>query len=257
MKKNQGQLPDYVIRFSLARRVEHHVNALLFIALVITGLSQRYHEAGWAIWVIQKLGGIDSTRLVHRYAGILFAIVIVQHLAIACYGVIFRGWQPSMVINKNDFVDALTNLKYYFGLVDEPARCDRYDYKQKFEYWGVTLGGILMVATGLILWYPVQLFRLLPFLPGQFIPAAKVAHANEAMLALLVIVVWHIYNAVFSPEVFPLDTSIFTGKISLKRLQHEHPLEYEELFPEVGSEPPVKGDPSGEALPAIGPSGQV
>ncbi|MFI5323980.1 MAG: hypothetical protein ACHQ6U_10705, partial [Thermodesulfobacteriota bacterium] len=48
---------------------------------------------------------------------------------------------------------------------------------------------------------------------------------NEALLAFLVIVIWHIYNAIFSPEVFPLDTSIFTGKISRERMLHEHPLE--------------------------------
>jgi len=69
----------------------------------------------------------------------------------------------------------------------------------------------------------------MPFLPGQVIPAAKVAHTNEAMLALLVIVIWHIYNSIFSPEVFPLDTAIFIGKISIKRMLHEHPLEYEAL----------------------------
>jgi hypothetical protein len=48
-------------------------------------------------------------------------------------------------------------------------------------------------------------------------------------LAFLVIIVWHLYNAIFSPEVFPLDTSIFTGKISVSRMKHEHPLEYERI----------------------------
>ena len=61
------------------------------------------------------------------------------------------------------------------------------------------------------------------------IPAAKAAHSNEALLAFLVIVVWHLYNSIFSPEVFPLDTAIFTGKISVSRMKHEHPLEYERI----------------------------
>ena len=39
------------------------------------------------------------------------------------------------------------------------------------------------------------------------------------------------------PEIFPLDTTIFSGKMSVARLEHEHPLEYERLFPErVGAE---------------------
>jgi cytochrome b subunit of formate dehydrogenase len=79
-----------------------------------------------------------------------------------------------------------------------------------------------MAATGLSLWFPTLVVR---FLPGELIPIAKALHTNEALLALLVIVVWHIYNAVFSPEVFPIDTTIFTGKISRERMLHEHPIE--------------------------------
>ena len=86
-----------------------------------------------------------------------------------------------------------------------------------------------MIMTGLTLWFPTKVFHLIPFLPGQIIPAAKALHTNEAMLAFLVIVIWHIYNSVFSPDVFPLDTAIFTGWISKERMIHEHPLEYERL----------------------------
>ena len=48
-------------------------------------------------------------------------------------------------------------------------------------------------------------------------------------MAFLVVIVWHIYNAHLNPDVFPFDTTIFTGKISVERLHHEHALEYERL----------------------------
>ena len=220
-------------RFSWGRRIEHLVGALVFIILALTGLAQRFHTSGWANWLIGFLGGIDATRVVHRWAGLLFTALLAGHVAISVYGLLVLRWRPSMVVNRKDFSDALTNLRYYFGLCDSPARCDRFDYRQKFEYWGVILGGMLMILTGFMLWYPVQLFAWLPFLPGQVIPAAKAAHTNEAMLALLIIVVWHIYNSVFSPEVFPLDTSILTGRISRSRMLHEHPLEYERITREA------------------------
>jgi hypothetical protein len=79
-----------------------------------------------------------------------------------------------------------------------------------------------MVLTGFALWYPIDVTR---FLPGEIIPAAKALHTNEALLILLLVAVWHAYNAIFSPEVFPLDTSIFTGYMSRDRMAHEHPLE--------------------------------
>lgn len=229
MKGRQKHKEEYRTRFSKGRIIEHQANAIAFIILVVTGVSQRFHDTSIAEWVIMNLGGIDRTRLVHRFTGLVFTVLTLQHVIVASYGVIFRRWAPTMVINKKDFTDAIDNLRYYFGITEWPARCDRFDYKQKFEYWGVVVGGLLMIVTGLTLWFPTTVFRWLPFLPGQIIPAAKAAHTNEAMLAMLVIVIWHIYNSVFSPEVFPLDTSIFTGKISKERMMHEHPLEYERI----------------------------
>ncbi|MDP2166838.1 MAG: cytochrome b/b6 domain-containing protein [Thermodesulfovibrionales bacterium] len=231
-------------RFGPYRIIEHQANVVVFAVLVITGLSQRYHAASWAQWLVMTLGGIDMVRFIHRSTGLVFSLFLIQHIAVAAYGLIFKKWGPSMIINKKDFSDAIDNLRYYFGITDRPARCDRYDYKQKFEYWGVTVGGVLMVITGLTLWFPTEIFSLLPMLPGQIIPAAKVAHTNEAMLAFLVIAIWHIYNSIFSPEVFPLDTSIFTGWISEERMIHEHPLEYERLTGEKlegGHEAETKG----------------
>jgi len=79
-----------------------------------------------------------------------------------------------------------------------------------------------MVVTGLVLFFPVTTSM---FLPGQIIPAAKMAHSNEGLMAFLIITIWHIFNAHLNPDVFPFDTSIFTGKISRERMEHEHPLE--------------------------------
>jgi formate dehydrogenase subunit gamma len=43
-------------------------------------------------------------------------------------------------------------------------------------------------------------------------------------------VVWHTYGVILRPEIFPLDTTIFTGKMSVERLKEEHTLEYERIF---------------------------
>ena len=55
-------------------------------------------------------------------------------------------------------------------------------------------------------------------------------HSNEALLAFAIVLLWHMYSAHLSPESFPMDTSIFTGKIRKDHLRHHHPLEYEERF---------------------------
>jgi len=226
MQKSDLIVDGKIRRFSNYRIIEHQLNMTVFAILVITGLSQKFHGYNLSQWIIINLGGVDAVRLIHRYAGVCFTVLTIAHIVVASAGVIFRKWPASMVINKKDFTDAIENIRYYFGTTDQPAQCDRYDYKQKFEYWGVVVGGLLMIATGLILWFPAAVVR---YLPGELIPAAKAAHTNEALLAFLVIIVWHLYNAIFSPEVFPLDTAIFTGKISVSRMKHEHPLEYERI----------------------------
>lgn len=233
---------EYINRLGSFRLVEHWLNAGAFVLLVITGLSQKFHTYDLSQWIITVMGGIDTTRLVHRYSGIALAYLTIQHILIASFGMLFLKWQPSMVIHLKDFQDAIDNIRYYLGLTEHPARCDRFDYKQKFEYWGVVIGGMLMIATGLALWFPTVVTR---FLPGQIIPVAKALHTNEALLAFLVIIIWHIYNAIFSPEVLPIDTVIFTGKISKKRMMHEHPLEYERMFGvSLGEEHEVHGHPA-------------
>lgn len=224
---------DMIRRFSTARILEHWLAVATFGILVTTGLAQKYFSLDISHWLILNLGGIDALRLIHRYTGIVFLVSISSHIIVGMTGVVLRRWQPSMVINKNDFTDAVHDIRYYIGLENSPARCDRYSYKQKFEYWGILTGGCLMVATGITLWFPAFVTRLLP---GELIPVAKALHSNEAMVIVLLIAVWHIYNSIFSPEVFPLDTSIFTGYISRERMRREHPVELARIEQASGDE---------------------
>lgn len=209
-------------RFSSHRILEHWLIILTTMVLFATGLCQRFWHLEMSQWFILKLGGIDNVRLLHRYTGLLFSFELMTNVFVGTMGVIRGKWQPSMFITKKDYEDAIHNIKYYFGFENQLAKCDRYDYMEKFEYWTILIGGFLMFMTGVILWTPTLVTRILP---GEIIPAAKALHSNEAMLIFLINAVWHIYNSIFSPEAFPLDTSIFTGYISRERMVREHPLE--------------------------------
>lgn len=220
-ESTKGQ-KEKIRRFTPFRIAEHWLTMLTFGTLVGTGLVQSFFSLEISRWIILKAGGIDMIRLVHRCTGIVFFIATFTHVVTAAMGVVMRRWQPSMVITKNDFMDATHDMKYYLGIETSPALCDRYTYKQKFEYWGILTGGLLMIVTGIILWFPVLIAR---YLPGQLIPLAKALHSNEALVIVLLIAIWHIYNSIFSPEVFPLDTSVFTGFISRERMIREHPIE--------------------------------
>ncbi len=209
-------------RFCTMRVIEHWIQLTTFSILVTTGLSQKFFTLDLSRWIILHMGGINNVRIVHRYTAILFSLAVAAHILTAIVGLVVKRWQPSMVITQNDFRNAVHNIRYYLGNERYPAPGGKYSYTQKFEYWGILTGGLLMISTGAVLWKPMLITS---FISGEIIPAAKVLHTNEALVVFLIIALWHIYNAVFSPEVFPLNTSIFTGSISRKRMLHEHIVE--------------------------------
>jgi cytochrome b subunit of formate dehydrogenase len=213
---------EYVVRFSLQQRLEHFVTMAVFALLCLTGLPQKFYTAGWAAALVDLFGGIDRTRWVHRACGLILALSTVVHFANASRAMLSKKVGFTMVPDRKDFEDAILQLKFYLGMSQQHPKYDRYDYKQKFEYWGLVFGNVIMVATGFVLFFPVQFANLIP---GQIIPAAKVAHSNEGLMAFFVITIWHIFNAHLNPDVFPFDASMFTGKISRERMLHEHPLE--------------------------------
>jgi formate dehydrogenase subunit gamma len=217
----------YVLRFSWWARLQHAAVILLFGMLLLTGMPQKWPYLELSRRIIEHLGGIFAVRWLHRAAGVAFCGLLLAHLAVAIGGALSRRIQPSMLLARKDFRDALDFLRYCTGYAEEPPRFGRFDYRQKFEYWGMVFGGVVMAVTGFILYFPIAVSRLLP---AELIPAAKAMHSYEALLAFLIVLVWHLFAVILSPEVFPIDTTIFTGRIRKDRLRHEHPLEYEDLF---------------------------
>jgi formate dehydrogenase subunit gamma len=221
---------EWVVRFNVSQRLQHLVLAVSFVGLVITGLPQKYTDWPLATWTINQLGGIDSARLIHRSFAVAFVLLALYHVLEIGFMAVRGRLRPTMVPNLKDVFDALTMLRYSLGLASTPPRFDRYEYRQKFEYWGIVFGTTIMITTGLTLWFPIVVTKVLP---GEFVAAAREAHGSEATLALLTIVTWHLYSVVLSPAAFPGDLSIFTGRISRERMKEEHPLEYRRLVDEA------------------------
>lgn len=240
--------PEYFTRFNLSQRIEHVILMVSFTMLSVTGLAQRFYTAGWAQWVIAALGGIGSTRLIHRGFAVIFILSIVYHLGYVAYQLLVRHVEPTMLPSLKDFRDVVATLRYSFGFSDRRPQFGRFDYRQKFEYWGIIFGSAIIILSGFFLAYPVLVTQVFP---GQLIAAAKEFHGNEAMLAVLTIVIWHLYDVVFKPGIFPGDTTIFSGKISKERILEEHPLEYAEMVG-TGGAAEAAGEPAEE--PAEGPA---
>ncbi len=220
------------IRFDPGQRLEHIVTLVSTAVLALTGLPQKFHDQDISRFLISGLGGIEFVRTVHHFFAILLAAGAIYHVLRVMYGILIRGSRLSMVPTLNDAMDAWKSVLYFVGRTKEKPRFDRFTFGEKFEYWALVWGTLIMGLTGFIMWFPTKATL---FMDGVWVPVAKMAHGWEAVLATLSLLVWHMYHV----HVKSLNTSMFTGKMSREHMLEEHPLEYARLIAEEGEVEPV------------------
>lgn len=215
--------PQTFVRFDVLRRIEHILLIVSFSTLALTGLPQKFPTAGISIFIVNLLGGIEMLRIIHRVAAVLFMFEAIYHLADAGYRLYVKREEADMLPGPNDIRDALKAFLFNLGFAKHRPKMGRFNFIEKAEYWAVVWGLLIMALTGFMLWNPIATTTALP---GQAIPAAKVAHGAEAVLAVLAILIWHFYFV----HLKKLNLSIFTGRISLEEMEEEHGAELEKLL---------------------------
>ena len=209
----------YIVRFSLGQRLEHLVLILSFTTLAITGLSQSFYMNPVGNFILTSLGGIESARLVHHLAAILFIIQSFYHVAVFLDEIFVHRQISRMFPAWSDVTDAIQMIKFNLGLAKRHPLFDRYNFEEKAEYWALVWGTIAMGLTGLVQWFPAKLTSIFP--AGWIIPVSRALHRWEAILAVLAILTWHFYHSIIKT----LNLSIFSGNMSVEQMEEEHPLE--------------------------------
>ncbi|MBT8087427.1 MAG: hypothetical protein KJO46_05300, partial [Gammaproteobacteria bacterium] len=219
---------QWVRRFRRKNIRMHVVIITTFVLLALTGLPLKFEYAPWAQGLVDLLGGIDSTRFLHRLAAIGTFGYMIVHVLDVVYRAFVRGekgmfWGPnSMTPQPKDVRDFVGNLRYFLYLGERPPG-DRWTYFEKFDYLAVFWGVAIIGLSGLFLWFP-DFFT--SFLPGWTLNAAHVIHSDEALLATGFIFFYHFFHTHLRPESFPMDLVVFLGKMPLERFKAERPLEY-------------------------------
>jgi len=214
--------PKTYLRFPLSRRIEHILLLSTFIILAGTGLPQKYPNSPISVFIAQSLGGIENLYKIHHFTTVIVMLAIVYHMLTIAYYVFVMRSKWSMMMFPQDIKDALQALFYNLGFAKTAPKMGRYTFEEKFEYWAFVWGYSVMAVTGFIMWNPVTAMK---FIPGEFFPAARSAHGGEAVLAVLAIIVWHMYHV----RIKRTNNSIFTGNLSEEAMMEEHPLELEDV----------------------------
>jgi cytochrome b subunit of formate dehydrogenase len=233
-------------RFSPFERFLHMLVVTSFLLLVITGMPLKFYYSDWAKVIFNLIGGAGVARSLHHFGAVMTFTYFVLHLGELgtslwqrragirnpvtgrielkrCFGILFGP--DSMVPSIQDLRDFIDHQKWFFGKGPRP-QFDRWTYWERFDYLAVFWGVAMIGVSGLILWFP-KFFTT--FLPGWSINIAQVIHSDEALLAAGFIFTFHFFNTHFRIEKFPMDTVIFSGRISHTEMLHERRRWYDRL----------------------------
>jgi thiosulfate reductase cytochrome b subunit len=176
----------------------------------------KYGETWGKSWL--EFMGFMTARSIHKWAALGMTGLGVYHVVF--YILIDRG-NKAVYPKLQDIKDFINELKFRLGTGTEKPQFERFHFLQKFDYWGAFWGFVIMIGSGIVLWNREQF----AFLPRWILESMRTMHREEAMIAAVFVLVFHMIHAHLRRGVFPLDTVIITGNISEDRMKEEHPLE--------------------------------
>lgn len=209
-------------RFTLSQRITHIAMLVSFTVLALTGLPQKFPQAGLSEALVSLLGGIETTRTIHHAAAYVLVVAAGFHLVHLGYRLYVKRTRPTMLPVLKDIRDAGRAFGYNIGVAKSRPQMGRYTFEEKVEYWAFVWGTAVMAITGFIMLSPILVTT---YLPGAVVPAAKAAHGAEAILAVLAILIWHFYGV----HLKFLNKSMWTGTMTEEQMLHEHPLELADI----------------------------
>jgi cytochrome b subunit of formate dehydrogenase len=240
---------EWFTRFVPFERFLHFLVVTSFLLLVITGMPLKFYYTDWAKTLFSIIGGAETARALHRLGAIVTFLYFGLHvtsLLLKCWDGrkkmrdpatgqlgLKRVWQvvfgpDSMIPTMQDWRDFVAHNKWFFGKGPRP-QFDRWTYWEKFDYFAVFWGVAIIGASGLFMWFPEFFTR---HLPGWLINIALIIHSDEALLAAGFIFSIHFFNTHFRIEKFPMDTVIFSGRVSKNEMLHERRRWYDRLVSE-------------------------
>lgn len=210
-------------RWSASIRAQHLALMITFILLTLTGVPLLFPETFKDVFFFSGSSTLRS--LLHRVSAVGLIGLSAWH--VGYFAVTEDGRLNMRAILPGfpaDLKELWGTIGYNLGLRDTRPVAGKYNVFEKFEYFAVVWGTLVMVASGLVLWFKDE---FLGFVPLWVIEVARVVHYYEAILAVLSVAVWHMYSVHLRPGVFPMNRVWLDGKISLEEMLHEHPREFQ------------------------------
>jgi formate dehydrogenase subunit gamma len=186
---------EMIPRYTFAERANHWIGALTYTYLLMTGLA---FWSPYLYWLAAVVGGGPAARLWHPWFGLIFAASVFWT---------FKEWHGDMQLDESDRAWAKAIPHYIQNEDDKLPPVGRFNYGQKLFFWGIFYGVILLLVSGIALWYTEALPWSLRFVRY----AAILIHASVALITIGLFLI-HVYMSAILEE--GSLTSMIHGKVT-------------------------------------------
>jgi len=199
-----------VLRYTLNERIIHWVAGLTYVYQLLTGLA--FYSPN-LFWIAILLGSGPTSRFWHPWIGLLFTAALFW---------MFEIWWQDMRITDADRAWAKAMPHYIRNEDEDLPPIDRFNVGQKYFFWVMLWAGILMLLSGLLLWFPERVPWGLRFLRY----AAILVHVSAALVSIGAFII-HVYMG--TAMVRGGFTSIIRGEVTPAWAKMHHRLWYNRI----------------------------
>jgi formate dehydrogenase subunit gamma len=210
-EKVAGDAGDRILRYTLVERVNHWIAAFSYTYCLWTGLAI---WSPYLYWMAAFVGGGPTARSTHPWIGLIFFVATIY---------MFVLWHDDMRITDADRAWWKAVDHYIRNEDEDLPPIGRFNYGQKQFFWAMFYGAILLLLSGIVLWFPHWIpwnLRWLRYL-------SVVIHVGAALITIGGFII-HVYMG--TAMVRGGFTSIIRGEVTAAWARMHHRLWYEQVI---------------------------
>jgi formate dehydrogenase subunit gamma len=199
-----------IVRYTLKERMWHWISGVSYVYLLLTGLAL---FTPYLYWIAYVLGGGPTIRFWHPWVGLIFAASLVG---------MHSMWHADMKTTAEDLEWRKTIKAYVTNRDDQVAPAGHFNSGQKSFYWVMFWGGVLLLLTGIVMWFP----ELMPRSAHWVLPVVVFLHCAGALMTIGAFII-HVYMGFFF--VSGGLHGILWGRVPVAWAKAHHRLWYEKM----------------------------
>jgi len=168
-----------IVRYTLRERMCHWLSAISYVYLLLSGLA---FFSPYLYWIAYILGGGPTARFWHPWVGLVFFFVQMW---------MHSMWKGEMRVTDQDRQWSKTVKEYVTNRDDQVAPAGNFNHGQKQFYWAMFYSTLVLVITGVLLWFP----ELVSLKAHGLMPLVIFLHCAAALVTIAAFMI-HVYMGI-------------------------------------------------------------